>query len=290
MPDKKSPDIGTKKNSVILIGMAAPNKQIIIDEIAKDIAKGVDRGKIITKFCKKFQKSARTIDSYLKKAKKQQSELQEKAKEAANDVYIQKTVEAAESTIMTEIEAKKVTTEIARGNLADYMVIRTVEYTPRIQISLFEFIQRLTEEVKFEDEFADLAGYNADEMKDHVSRQAQRQRNILRYQLELNKNPTAVKITDGPTEWRQVAELDMVKLVADKEKGKIKSLAHTPHGIKIEMYSAEAATTTMLKLHGSFPPAKVAQTDTDGNDVSSLDRLSAEELNYLLLLQEKANA
>ena len=43
MPDKKSPDIGTKKNSVILIGMAAPNKQIIIDEIAKDIAKGVDR-------------------------------------------------------------------------------------------------------------------------------------------------------------------------------------------------------------------------------------------------------
>ena len=64
------------------------SKQIIIDAIIKEIEQGTTRAKVIAKYCKKLQKSERTIDSYWKIANIQQKERQEKASKAADEVYI----------------------------------------------------------------------------------------------------------------------------------------------------------------------------------------------------------
>lgn len=232
------------------------SKQTIVNALVKELEKGADRGEVVSKYCKKFRKSDRTIDSYWKIAKEQYSQLQEKAKEAANKVYVDSMAQAAKETAMSEIEAKKLTSDIARGNLADYLIIKKVEHTPRVEITIAEYIDRLNQEIDFEEEFATVAGYNAKERKVHNTLQAQRRRNVIREQLELKKNPSATRIVNGPTEWMEVAELDLVKLSADKEKGKIKSFAHTQYGVKVEMYGADSAITNILKIHGSFAPEK----------------------------------
>lgn len=237
------------------------NKQNIINALIKELEKGTERGDVVAKYCKKLQKSARTIDSYWKIANEQHSALQQKAKEAANKVYVETIAEAAIETAMSEIEAKKLTTDIARGNLADYLIVKKVEHSPRIEISLSEYIDRLNQEIEFEDEFAAVAGYNGKEKKVHNSMQAGRRRNVIRLQLELKRNPAATRIINGPTEWIETAELDLVKLAADKEKGKIKSFAHTQYGVKVEMYGADSAITNILKIHGSFAPEKVTVTN-----------------------------
>ena len=46
------------------------NKDKCISEILLELEKGAERGDIVAKYGKKFQKSARTIDSYIKEAKK----------------------------------------------------------------------------------------------------------------------------------------------------------------------------------------------------------------------------
>ena len=40
--------------------------------------------------------------------------------------------------------------------------------------------------------------------------------------------------------------------MADKERGRIKSVTPSEFGLKIELYSADAALANILKIHGAF--------------------------------------
>lgn len=149
-------------------------------------------------------------------------------------------------------ETKKMLSDMAQSKLNDYFVIRKVEHIPRIEISLKDHIKTLQEEIDFEEDFASQAGYDEDEAKAHVRQQHYRKRQILRYQLTLKKNPKAKIVVNGPSEWIEVAELDMVKLVADKERGKIKSITPGQFGMKVELYDAKDALVNVAKTHGLF--------------------------------------
>lgn len=232
--------------------MVKASKQNIINAIIKEISKGLGRGKVMGTIGKKWEISRTTFDRYWKTANEQHAELQQKAKAAADKSYIQTSEELAKEAVMSEAEAKKHITDIAKSNLADYMVIKKVERQQRIEVGLQVVIDSLNDQIKFEDEFAAVAGYSDDEIKHHRAAQASRKREVLRYKIMLKKDKSATTIIDGPTVWEEVADLDMVKIVRDKVQGKIKSLAHTQFGIKVEMYAADSALTTILKLHGAF--------------------------------------
>ncbi len=147
--------------------MAKANRQAVIDEIIKLIKKNTPRAVILAKICENLRIKSRTFDNYWKDANNQYKKLQEIAKEAANKAYVDGKVEAARDCLMTEKEAQELTTAIARGNLADYMIVKTVEHTPRIQITLKEFIQRKKDEVAFEDEYAASVGLKGAALKLH---------------------------------------------------------------------------------------------------------------------------
>lgn len=149
-------------------------------------------------------------------------------------------------------ETAKLITDIAKSSLNDFFTIRQVEHTPRVIKTLKELIKILREEIKFADEYAAQAQLNEDETKHHEAQQKYRRRDILRYQLELKRNPNATRIVDGETVFIDHAELDMVKLVKAKESGRIKSVSHTQFGIKVEMYAADAALIAMARMHGLF--------------------------------------
>ena len=57
---------------------------------------------------------------------------------------------------------------------------------------------------------------------------------------------------------------------------------------KLKVLNKISAIERLSKMLGFDAPAKVAQTDTKGNDLPKYEKLSAEDLNILLLLEKKA--
>lgn len=71
----------------------------------------------MAKAAKKWQLSIRTFDRVWKTANDQHTELQGKAKEAADRVYIEESEKAAKKAVMGKIERQEILTQIARGEI-----------------------------------------------------------------------------------------------------------------------------------------------------------------------------
>ncbi len=153
---------------------------------------------------------------------------------------------------VTADEAIKMIGDIARGNLADYFIPRKVLKHTQQKISLKVHILTLQANIEFEEEYLSLSGKNEDEKKGYLAFIQGLKDTLLRRKLELKRNPKATIIVDGPAELVETMELDMTKLIADKERGRIKSIKPNEFGLQVEMYGADAALTNILKMHGSF--------------------------------------
>jgi phage terminase small subunit len=150
-------------------------------------------------------------------------------------------------------EAIKLISDIATSSLNDYFVIKMVEHTPRVKKSLRLLIKELESQILFEKNFLEASKLKGEEKKEHVLVMKQKELQLIRYQVELKYNTKATRIVDGETILKESVELDMVKLIADKERGRIKSISYSPSGLpRVEMYSAEAALTTIAKMHKLF--------------------------------------
>jgi len=149
-------------------------------------------------------------------------------------------------------EIKKRLTDMGCGDLSDYIIIRTVTYTPKIKKGLQEVIDALKLDIAFEDSFAIEAALKDKELEAHEKGQQQRRRQLIRLKLELENNPNAYRIVNGPTELIEEPVLDVVAISRDKEKGKIKSFKQTKDGIQVELYPADAALTNLARVHSLF--------------------------------------
>lgn len=137
--------------------MAKLNKQVIIDAIIKEVELGSPRGKVVAKYSKKFQKSERTIDGYWKEANLQYKALQDKAKEAADEVYIQSMADAALGAVISKSERLKILSDMARGEsrVKAGDVDNPVEILQPIDIS--ERIKAIAEINKMQGDYAETA-------------------------------------------------------------------------------------------------------------------------------------
>lgn len=150
-------------------------------------------------------------------------------------------------------EVKKLISDIARGNLSDYF--RPVKYrsSEKIKVGLQEVIDDIKAFIRREEIFCERMGFTEKEYdKFQEGLNSERQR-VIRYEIELEENPEAYRIIDGPTELVERYELDINALVADKEKGKIKTFKISAEGaITVELYSAADAQEKLAKLHGLY--------------------------------------
>jgi phage terminase small subunit len=149
-------------------------------------------------------------------------------------------------------ETTKLITDIAKSSLNKYFALKKVEFTPRVRITLKQYIKRIQDTIEFEEEYASMVNLSPDELTSHNESILYRRREIIKCNIELKRNPKATRIIDGETELTEVAELDMVALVKDKEAGRIKSVSPTEHGLKVEMYSADSALVNLARIHGLF--------------------------------------
>lgn len=165
---------------------------------------------------------------------------------------------------------KKLITDIAKSSLNDYFTIRKVEHRPMVEKSLKMLIDEAQAEIEFEEEFANAAGLSDEQYEDHMAMQNSRRLKKLRFELELKRNPNATRIVVGDPVLIEVPELDMAKVVADKEKGKIKSITPGQFGTKVELYSADAALTNLAKIHGLFEKDNAHKHEHTGKDGAPL--------------------
>lgn len=82
----------------------SPQINVRINEIAKELANGVRREDIITKYCKKFQKGARQVDNYIELAKPIAIELSKRANKAAEDIMLSEVGEAVKKGLKSKFE------------------------------------------------------------------------------------------------------------------------------------------------------------------------------------------
>lgn len=149
-------------------------------------------------------------------------------------------------------ETTKLIGDIAKSNLADYFVTRKVEFTPRIQVPITTVIKRLEDEIEFEEEYLLTAELNKDERGQQKLSIKRMQAHLVRLNMEFKRNPAARKIINGETVLIDKPELDMAKLVADKERGRIKAITPTEWGVKVELCSPDAAMGNLARIQGLF--------------------------------------
>jgi phage terminase small subunit len=149
-------------------------------------------------------------------------------------------------------ETTKLLSDIAKSSLNDYFVIKQQRQRKSVKVSLKEYIKRLEKEIELEDEYAATVKYTKEEKKLHDAEQQCRRRHIIKLQIELKHHPKAFRIVQGEEELVEVADLDIVKLLKDKEAGRIKSVTPSEFGLRVEMYSADSALVNLARMHGLF--------------------------------------
>jgi phage terminase small subunit len=202
------------------------------------------------RFCHEFIKDFNATKA-AERAKYSKASARQIGSENLSKPYIKKYIaQLLEAVDMEEGEIKKRFSDIARTDMRDYMVKRQVSYTPKIKVGLEALILNIRNAIEFEDDYALEVNLKGDELEAHMKSQEFRRREIIRYKLELTRNPKAYRIVNGETVLIETAELDMVKIIDDKDGGPIKSIKHTKDGIQVEPYSADNALTTLAKFKG----------------------------------------
>ncbi|MGJ1431605.1 terminase small subunit [Sphingobacterium spiritivorum] len=180
-------------------------------------------------------------------------------------------------------ELTKKTADIARGNLADYMTTRMVEYRPRIRKGLLELIAELEYDLMLKEEFCAEKGYTEEAFDEFQASLEPIRDQILSYQIELRINPLASRLVVGEPELIPQVEVDMPKLLADKERGIIKSFKYGKNGLEVELYAADAAMDRLMRVRGMYKD----KLDITTKDQSLNEKVSPEEAQRML--QQLAN-
>lgn len=179
-------------------------------------------------------------------------------------------------------ELTKKTADIARGNLADYMTTRMVEYRPKVRKSLRDIISELEFNLILQEEFCAEKGYTEEQYDDFQKNVVQPiQDKILKYTIELRHNPNASRLVDGDPELVPHVEVDMPKLLADKERGIIKSFKYGKNGLEVELYPADAAMDKLMRVRGMYKDNLKLDGQLDVN-ASLNEKVSPEKAKELL--------
>lgn len=154
--------------------------------------------------------------------------------------------------VISSEETVKLISDIAKSSINDYLTTRIVEDRKKINKPLRQKIEELQEEIAKKRRLQELSDWTEERSDDNFKEIARIEEEIIQYEVELEFNPDASIIEFGKPELVERIEVDMVKLAKDKELGRIKSIAWTEFGPKVELYAADAALRDMAKIYGKF--------------------------------------
>jgi phage terminase small subunit len=186
-----------------------------------------------------------------------------------------KIAELVKESTMDPTEIKKRWSDIAKGDLSDYIIVKHTEHRPKVKTGLDELILDIRKQIDFEDNYALEVNLTGDELEAHVKAQEGRRRQAIRYKLELQEDPSAYRIIDGKSVLIEYPELDIIALARDKSQGAIKSFKMGKNGPEVELYAADNALTNLSRIYAMF----IDRTEVDikkkmeDMDMDQLDQL-----------------
>lgn len=161
-------------------------------------------------------------------------------------------------------EAIKRVSDNARTRLNDYLKIEEVWESPMVKRPLADLIIEMELENQIDQVFLERATLSEEQQDKLFARITERGTDILRFQIELEINPTATRFMKGEPVLVKKSGVDLVKLADADEKGALKKLSFNERGLpSVELYSAAEALDTILKIHGKLIN-KVDNSSTDG--------------------------
>lgn len=180
------------------------------------------------------------------------------AKEIGHTVYNRPHVKAYIEFMLDEAttsakETLKLISDTQRANMSNYMHEVERMDISKVKKGLQEIINHIQYEIDIEHDFLQLAeSLTKEEKEESESTIRYKSLEIVRYDIELNKNPNAYRIVDGDPVLVKEVVLDMSALVADKERGIIKSYKVTKDGVQVEICDPDSSKERMAKIHGLY--------------------------------------
>jgi phage terminase small subunit len=149
-------------------------------------------------------------------------------------------------------------TALARAGLSDFYTVEEYEVATEVQQSLTSAITEIEEKITYEYDYMvrswEVLGTKPDdqakELEQHDSWVRHRKLDILRHQMQLERNPAAVRIIAGPKEKKQRVVLDLVKAESLGMLDLIKAIVPTEYGTKVELRSPDEALTKLATWQG----------------------------------------
>jgi len=156
------------------------------------------------------------------------------------------------------------TEEVMRSSIEDFYSFDQYVDHPYQWKPLTAIRQELLDEIAFEDEYAQRAQLDGDEYLEHLSRQGGRQRQVLRLDMELERDPKAQRWVPGPPVIRERERLDLVKA---RDLGVLhlaKSTKPSKFGMGIELEDRQHARDQIGKVHGLWRNEGGGDDETTG--------------------------
>ena len=185
-----------------------------------------------------------------------------------------------------EIRANEVLYRVdqrAQATAEDFLTFEEVERSARVRVPLAEVIERRRRELALEQRY--LRAIPEDDEKRRDKQRgliASIERAVLRLEVELEEDPDATGLVDGPVETHTVARFDLARM---RDAGKlhlVKSVKEDKDGgFKVELHDAAHADDLLAKVLGLTGPKgteddplhTVTHTVTDEDRQRRLDEL-----------------
>jgi phage terminase small subunit len=146
---------------------------------------------------------------------------------------------------------------LATASIEDFYTKVQVEHTPRIRKPLAKVVAEYRKEMEFEEEVAIQSEALITNKKEREKfrkverrRMLHRERHLLRLEMELQRNPDAFRMVDGPVEWREEMQLDLAKAESLGVLDLMKSVTTGPRGTSFTFRDQDAAMENLAKWRG----------------------------------------
>jgi hypothetical protein len=178
-------------------------------------------------------------------------------------------------------------TALARAGLSDFYTVEEYEASTDVQQSLVNAIADIEDDIDYERQYLvrswEVLGTDPEkrgkDLEEHELWAKRRKLDILRHQMQLERNPAAVRIISGPKEKRKRVVLDLVKAESLGMLDLIKAIVPTEYGTKVELRSPDAALDNLAKWRGMLT--------TKVDITSGGEKLPASPVLGLLTLEQK---
>lgn len=142
---------------------------------------------------------------------------------------------------------------MADTDLKQYMTERVLPQQDWIERPLKHLLQDLEIDLTAEQEYEVMYAETKLDVSQSKKRQKEIALNIVALKTEIRKKgPLAKRIVLGDTYLVKKQVLDLNKICADHENGKIKKYKETKDGIEVELYDAKDAAIQLLKIAGRY--------------------------------------